>query len=191
MKLIQTTYVEFEGENINISIASYTGKWFKIIMDGCETDWFDANTGHVPVKRCMEGQWPNYPEINANGTQIEIERKYNLYNYGLVIMNGEDDDVVNYPEVRPVYIDASTGVTSLTIAGNTGKSTVEVTLSSTQNGTVTYTSGNSSVNAGENPYIVHVQANGFSGGCMTPCTVSGDSNNEITFPFILQCYKRY
>lgn len=191
MKLIQTAYIEFEGENITISIASYTGKWFKIIMDGCETDWFDANTGHVPVKRCMSSQWPNYPEINTNGTQIEIERKYNLYNYGLVIMNGEDDDVVNYPEVRPVYIDASTGVTSLTIAGNNGRNTVEVTLSSRQNGTVTYTSGDSSVNVGENPYIVYVQADGFNGSCMTACSVGGDTDNEITFPFILQCYKQY
>lgn len=188
MKYVECQYIEFEGENITIDISGFTGNWFKIVMDGCETDWFNSFTTKIPVKRCMNGQWPNVPDITCNGTQIEIERLYNLHNYGLVIINAQDDDKKDFPRTRKEYVDCSSGVTSMTIAGNTGRNTVETTLESRQNNTVTYKAGQSLTET-ENAYIVYVSMDDFHGNCMTPCTIGGENNDEITFPFILECYE--
>lgn len=154
MNIKEVLSVEFNSYNLTIDIASMSGKFFQVFLKGMHTCIFDKNCDHIPYEVNSAG-WPCDYDFTISENQLVITRGAIDGRDHVVVVNSDNDNVKDSPQLSEGIYDIRQGVTALTLSGSNGSSTVQVETGNMRSGEIEFTTEDT-LNVGDNVVITHV-----------------------------------
>lgn len=175
MIIKEITAFNFNSENITIALNGYEGRYFQLYMNGLYTPVFDLMSEFVPVTVVNDQSWPTKYVITVNGTSLNIARDGDDLRDKILLINYDNDNVKQAPEIRQGFYDIGNGVTAITLSGDTGSAAVTVTSENRRGPDVELVTEGDISGVGANPYVVNITVNGVQFSCMEAAEVQGQS----------------